>query len=197
MWDGAGGVSVLRVPRRWIIDLLSGESCGEVVTYFEPPEIGALVEIRPTDNKRRSICRGTVAETWPTRRGGTVVRFEDDSIEWMPVVVGDRYLARQNGRYFPAQYQSTPVGAVDDVPAVPDEWEDDFALAAAQGRVLQLAELRKAWEEDSIITRLEAEIMEAERLGIDPGREMARLEAGLAALKRRNALEKQQRRKAA
>jgi hypothetical protein len=190
-------MTVLRVPRHWILELLSGESCGEVVTYFEPPEIGAMVELRPTENKRRSICRAVVADHWPTRRGGTVVRFEEDSIELMPIFVNDRYLAPQNGRYYPAHYQSTPVGAVDDVPAVPDEWEDDFALAAAQGRVLQLAELRRAWEEDSFMTRLEQEILEAERLGRDASREMARLEAGLNALKRRNAIEKQQRRKAA
>lgn len=182
------------VPNAQIRELLSGEACDELVIDCYPPEIGQVVEIRPARNKR-PLCSAKVADHWPCKHGGTVVRFE--GIKPIPALIPDRYLARQGGKLHPPQYTSSVTGAADELAAVPEEWEAAFGLHAEQSNVLRNAELRRQWEEESIVTRLEAEIMEAERLGIDPGREMARLEAGISALKRRNAIAKQQRGRAA
>lgn len=172
---------------------LAGETEGELLVKHEPPPRGRVAAVQPKPGKRAK-CYVRIEDSWPHVDGGYVVRCEVTPTPHKPRLLRP---ARAGEDYTSSPSFALSSGHEPEPEAVSEEWEDAFGLNAQQSNVLRNAQLRRDWEDESIISRIEAEIQEAERLGINPAREMARLEAGLAALKRRNAIEKQQRRKAA
>lgn len=162
-----------------------------------PPVVGSLQAVQTSVGKRRS-CTVRILDRWEHRDGGWVVR-----VELAPQRETVRLLRPKGGYATDARYamKDSTVGHHEPTLGPPPEPEavDAETLAAfgEESRLLgpQANALRRIeYLANPFLDRLETAIMEAERLGLDAARDMARLEAGLAKLERRNALARQQRR---
>jgi hypothetical protein len=200
----------LIVPREDLSEILSGE-LDEAVVIGTPPRVGSVQAIQGAVGKRAS-CMVKILDTWPLHDGaGHVVRFELAAVE-----VPGRFL-RPHGGYVsdpqaamhdPASRQARrdrpddeDTGPHPNLKAVEAEVVDKETLDrfAAEARMIgHQANVQRRLEYEAVpfLDRIEADIQEAEGLGLDVSRDIARLQAGAAALNRRVKRAKHQRRAA-
>lgn len=174
----------------------------------KPPKIGSLHALQSRVGKRAS-CRVRILDTWPHRDGGHMVRIAVAPYEVPPRLLRPKggYASDARGAMKDSTTQPPRTGVATGVPhpflGTPSEPEavdavtasrfaDESRMASAQANAAR----RLEHERLPILERLESQIMEAERLGLDASRDMARLESGLAKLERRIRLAKQQKRAA-
>jgi hypothetical protein len=193
-----------------VTEILRGELDELVLNEDTPPRKGSVQLIQAGVGKR-AACAARILDHWPCVHGGHVVRFEV-----VPRPVAPRLLRRKGGYASDARGamrdSTTPAGPAEaagqtgvphpllEGPSEPEgvdaetlaHFSDEARMLGEQARVAR----RREYEHEPVVQRLESLIIEAERLGIDPAREMARLEAGLAKLERRISLARQQRRAA-
>lgn len=171
-------------PLDQIKDLLRGDTA-ELVIEQEPPKVGTVQPLRPGGG-RSAKCRVLIVEVSSHEQGYSV------RVEIVPAAHTPRLLAKQ-GRRHPPQYTTSSLSALSHEPeAVPADYQDRITEEARMLGHQENIRRQMAWEQRDFLERLEDEILEAERLGLNPGRDMARLEAGLAKMQRRNALARQQ-----
>jgi hypothetical protein len=185
-------------------EILKGELDEYHLSKGRVPKVGALEPVQ-TRVGRRAACYVRVLDRWPHVGGGTMIRFEVARRTAAARLMSrsgwtadpDRALRDQATEYDdPASFRDgwESAGTPGEPEAVDEETEQRFAdEARMHGRQAMVAR-RLDYEAVPLVDRVRSLIGEAERLGLDPSRDIARLEAGAAQLERRIRRAKQERR---
>lgn len=172
-----------------IRELLAGD-VDELTIAHEPPKVGTVQPVQPAVGKRAK-CRVLVVDTWPLHAGGHSVR-----VEVVPIPHRPRLLAPARTGNYTGDANRALGGTADAGEAVPRDYQDRLVADARLSSVVENERRERAWRERDLIERIEDEITEGERLGLDMRRAYARLESLVNAIRARNARERAQRHRA-
>jgi hypothetical protein len=167
-----------------IAELLAGD-VDELVISHQPPRVGTEQHpVQPAVGKR-ARCWVNVIESWRHNDGRFVVRVELAASPHRP-----RLLAPSRA----GNYTSDPTRAITDAgEAVPIDYQGRITDEAHRLGHQENVRREVDYLERRFVDRLEDAIVEAEELGLNTSRDMARLEQTLAKIRSRNARARQQR----